>query len=52
MVTVDDMLVDALAAEVLQDLVDAVYAVQDRLEGSRGPQRTPLVNTKLTTSWF
>lgn len=32
MVTADDMLVDALPAKMFKDLVDAVNAVQDRLQ--------------------
>ena len=47
MVTVDDMLIDALATEVLKDLIDAVDAVQDGLERRGGPQRTELINTKI-----
>lgn len=39
MVTVDDVLVDAFAAEVLQHLVDAVDAVKDGLGRS-----TPLAS--------
>lgn len=34
-VTVDDLLVAALAAEMLKDLVDAVNAVQNSLEGHK-----------------
>lgn len=33
-VAVDDVLVDAFPAEVLQDLVDAVNAVQNGLQGN------------------
>lgn len=35
MVTADDMLVDALPAKMLKDFVDAVDAVQDRLESRK-----------------
>lgn len=36
MVTVDDVLVDAFPAEMLQDLINAVDAVQDGLRDKNG----------------
>lgn len=44
MVTTDDMLVDTLATEMLKDFVDAVTAVQNRLEEQRG--RREIMNSK------
>lgn len=37
-VTVDDLLVAALAAKMLKDLVDAINAVQNSLEGHKGKE--------------
>lgn len=39
MIAVDDMLVDALPPEVLQNLVDAVDAIQNGLEEQTGGER-------------
>ena len=39
MVTVDDVLVDALPTEMLEDFVDAVNAVEDSLEDHKRKRR-------------
>lgn len=35
MVTTDDMLVDALPAKMFKDFVDAINAIQNRLESQK-----------------
>lgn len=39
MVTIDDMLIDALPTEVLKDLIDAVDTVQNGLEDNKRKKR-------------